>query len=134
MSTLEKLVLMAEEELTQYSSDGRKIEKLRQKINLSVSLMEQKKIKEELLAQMPTDPLSKLIENQRQTVALPFWGIAGLGLLFGISLQQPFDFLAPLIAIPLAINIQKKGWKLQAKRLIIQTLEEIETRINAQKP
>jgi hypothetical protein len=133
MTTLEKLVLMAEEELTQYSTDGRKIEKLRQKINLSVSLMEQKKIKEELLAQMPTDPLSKLIENQRQTVALPFWGIAGLGLLFGISLQQPFDFLAPLIAIPLAINIQKKGWKLQAKRLIIQTLEEIETRINAQK-
>jgi len=120
---------MAEDELTQYSTDARKIEKLRQKINLSFSVIEQKKIKEDLLSQMPNDPLSKIIENQRQTVALPFWGIAGLGLLFGISSQQPLDFIAPLVAIPLAINIQKKGWKLQAKRLIIQTLEEIETRI-----
>ena len=129
MTQLEKLVLMAEDELTQYSSDARKIEKLRQKINLSLSIQEQKKIKEELLSQIPSDPISKLIENQRQTVALPFWGIAGLGLLFGISLHQPLDFIAPTIAIPLAIMIQKKGWKIQAQRLVISALEEIENRI-----
>lgn len=131
MSQLERLVLMAEDELTQYSSDARKIEKLRQKINLSVPVAEQKQIKTELLAQMPTDFLGKLVENQRQTVALPFWGIAGLGLLLGISLQQPVDFLAPAIAFPIAFNLQKWGWRLQAKRLVIQTLEEIETRMKS---
>ena len=125
---LERLILMAEDELTQYSTDARKIERLRRKIGLSVSLAEQKTVKEELLTLMPTGFLGKLIEEQRQTVALPFWGLAGLGLLFGISLRQPVDFLAPAICIPLAFNIQKWGWELQAKRILLKTLEEIETR------
>ncbi len=125
---LERLILMAEDELTQYSTDARKIERLRRKIGLSVSLAEQKAVKEELLTLMPTGFLGKLIEEQRQTVALPFWGIAGLGLLFGISLHQPVDFLAPAIGIPLAFNIQKWGWELQAKRILLKTLEEIENR------
>lgn len=128
MGQLERLVLMAEDELTQYSTDARKLEKLRQKIGLSVSAAEQKQVKEALLAEMPTDFLSQLIETQRQTLALPFWGIAGLGLLLGISFKQPLDFLAPAIAFPLAFNIQKRGWRLQAKRLVIRTLEDIEAR------
>ncbi|MGF1542123.1 MAG: hypothetical protein ACFCU5_17040 [Pleurocapsa sp.] len=128
MSQLERLILMAEDELTQYSTDARKIERLRRKIGLSVSLAEQKAVKEELLTLMPTGFFGKLIEEQRQNVALPLWGIAGLGLLLGISLRQPVDFLAPAIAIPLAFNIQKRGWELQAKRILLKTLEEIETR------
>ncbi|GAB4544065.1 MAG: hypothetical protein Tsb0014_38030 [Pleurocapsa sp.] len=133
MSQLERLILMAEDELTQYSTDARKIERLRRKIGLSVPIAEQKAIKEELIAQIPTDFLGKLVAKQRQTVALPFWGIAGLGLLFGISLRQPIDFLAPAIAIPLAYNIQKWGWQLEAKRILLLTLEEIEANINAPK-
>lgn len=132
MAQLERLLLMAEDELTQYSTDARKIEKLRQKINLSVPLAEQRKIKDTLLTEMPTDSISKLVEQQRQTVALPFWGIAGLGLLFGISLSQPIDFLATVAAGFVAIKVQQWGWKLQAKRLVINTLEDIESRI--QKP
>lgn len=128
MSQLERLLLMAEDELTQYSTDARKIERLRRKIGLSVPFAEQKAIKEELIAQMPTDFLGKLVAKQRQTVALPFWGIAGLGLLFGISLRQPIDFLAPAIGIPIAFNIQKWGWQLEAKRLLLLTLEEIEAK------
>ena len=93
MSQTERLVLMAEDELTQYSTDARKIERLRRKIGISVSPAQQKEVKEELLAEMPDNFLSKLVEEQRQTIALPFWGIAGLGLLFGISFQQPVDFL-----------------------------------------
>lgn len=127
MSQLERLVLMAEDQLTEYSTDARKIEKLRQKINLSVPIAEQQQIKTELVEQMPNNFFSKLVENQRQTIALPFWGIAGLGLLLGISLQQPVDFLAPAIAFPIAINLQKWGWQLQAQRLVLNTLEEIET-------
>jgi hypothetical protein len=123
---LERLIALAEDELAVYSTDARKIEKLRRKIGISVPPREQKEIKAELLTLMPKGLFGKLIEEQRQTVALPFWGIAGLGLLFGISFQQPVDFLAPAVGIPLAINIQKWGWNLQAKRILLKTLEEIE--------
>lgn len=129
MGQYDRLILMAEDELTQYSTDARKIEKLRQKIGLSVSATEQKQVKEQLLAEMPSDPINKLIEEQRQTVALPFWGIAGLGLLLGISLSQPLDFIATLVGGAIAFQVQKIGWKLQAKRLVLQTLEEIEERV-----
>ena len=128
MGQYERLILMAEDELTQYSTDARKIEKLRQKIGLSVTPTEQRQVKETLLEEMPTDWLNQLVEKQRQTVALPFWGIAGLGLLLGISLSQPLDFVATVVGTTLAIYIQKKGWRLQAKRLVIQTLEDIEQR------
>ncbi|MDJ0689146.1 MAG: hypothetical protein QNJ41_11610 [Xenococcaceae cyanobacterium MO_188.B32] len=131
MSQTERLVLMAEDELTQYSTDARKIERLRRKIGISVPPAQQKQVKEELLAEMPDNFLGKLVEEQRQTVALPFWGIAGLGLLFGISLRQPVDFLAPAIAFPIAFNLQKWGWRLQAKRLVINTLEEIENGVKS---
>ncbi|MGF1590566.1 MAG: hypothetical protein ACFCU7_15265 [Pleurocapsa sp.] len=128
MSQLERLISMAEDELAVYSTDARKIERLRRKIGISVTPTKQEEVKKELLELMPQGFFGKLIEEQRQTVALPFWGIAGLGLLFGISLRQPVDFLAPAIGIPLAINIQKWGWNLQAKRILLKTLAEIEAR------
>ncbi|MGL6339791.1 MAG: hypothetical protein ACRC80_11700 [Waterburya sp.] len=128
MSQYERLILMAEDELTQYNTDARKLEKLRQKIGLSVSAREQKEVKEMLLAEMPTNPIMQLIEKQRQTVALPFWGIAGLGLLLSISFMQPLDSIATIAGGAIAIYIQKLGWKLEAKRLVLQTLEDIEQR------
>ena len=129
MSQLERLLLMAEDELTQYSTDARKIEKLRRKIGISVPLREQQEVKEALLAQMPEDQLSKIVEEQRQTVALPFWGIAGLGLLLGISMLQPLDLIATVIGAIAAIRIQRWGWQLQAKRLLLNTLEDIEQKM-----
>jgi hypothetical protein len=128
MAQYERLILMAEDELIQYSTDARKIEKLRQKIALSVSAREQQEVKKTLLAEMPTDPISQIVEKQRQAIALPFWGIAGLGLLFGISFMQPLDFVATIVGGAAAISLQKWGWKLQAKRLVLQTLEDIENR------
>jgi hypothetical protein len=129
MGQLERLVLMAEDELTQYSTDARKIEKLRQKVALSVPLAEQRQIRATLSTEMPTDAISELIEKQRQTVALPFWGVAGLSLLLGISFLQPVDLLITIAAGYAALKIQQRGWKLQAKRLVIQTLDDIEARI-----
>jgi hypothetical protein len=126
----ERLVLMAEDELTQYSSDARKIEKLRRKIGLSVNLAEQKAVKATLEQELPTGGIAKLVETQRQTVALPFWGIAGLGLLFGISLNQPLDFIAAIGGTAAAIAIQKWGWKLYAKRIVLDTLIDIDTKIS----
>jgi hypothetical protein len=126
MGKLENLVLLAEDELTQYSTDARKIEKLRQKIGLLVPMAEQTQIKQTLQAEMPTDPISQMIEKQRQAVALPFWGIAGLGLLLGISFSQPLDFIATVAGGAIAFKVQQLGWQLQAKRLVLQTLEQIE--------
>ena len=128
MGHYERLLLMAEDQLTQYSTDALNREKLRQKIGLSVSAAEQRQVKESLLKEMPADPISELIEKQRQTVALPFWGIAGLGLLLGISFFQPLDFIATIAGTAIAIAVQKRGWRLQAKRLVLQTLEDIEQR------
>jgi hypothetical protein len=128
MGQYERLILMAEDELTQYSTEARKIEKLRQKIGISVPAAEQRQVKEQLLAEMPTDPINGLLEKQRQTVALPFWGIAGLGLLLGISFFQPLDFLATVAGGAIAIYVQKRGWRLQAQRLVLDTLREIEAK------
>ena len=134
MGQYERLVLMAEDELTQYSSDARKIEKLRRKIGLSVNLAEQREVKAALESELPTGGILKLVETQRQTVALPFWGIAGLGLLFGISLNQPLDFIAAVGGTAAAIAIQKWGWKLYAKRIVLDTLIDIDTKISEIKP
>jgi hypothetical protein len=129
MAELDRLILMAEDELTQYSTDARKIEKLRRKIGLSVSRAEQLQIKAELEANQPSDPISQLVLNQRQAVALPFWGIAGLGLLLGISLLQPWDFLATFAGGALAIAVQRWGWRLEARKLVLDTLEDIDQRL-----
>jgi hypothetical protein len=129
MAELETYVRMAEDELTEYSSEARKIEKLRRKFALALNHQQQQKLKDELLEIMPKGLLPRLVEENRQTVALPFWGIAGLGLLFGISLRQPLDFLAVAIALPLAIQIQRWGWQLEAKRLVLKTFEELEQRM-----
>lgn len=128
--TLENLILLAEDQLTQYSTEALKIEKLRRKIGIAVTFVEQQRLKEQLLETIPTSFWAKSIEKSRQTWALPFWGIGGLGLLLGISSQQYLDFIAPAIAIPLAIKIQQFGWRLEAKRLLLKTFEEIEKRVN----
>jgi hypothetical protein len=129
MEQLDRLIKMAEDELTEYSTDARKMEKLRRKIGLSVPLEQQRRCRETLAAQMASDGLPKLIEEQRQTVALPFWGIAGLGLLGAISLMQWIGYIVAVAGVVAAYRIQKWGWELQAKRLLLQTLQDIEARI-----
>jgi hypothetical protein len=100
----------------------------------SVNLAEQREVKAALESELPTGGIVKLVETQRQTVALPFWGIAGLGLLFGISLNQPLDFIAAVGGTAAAIAIQKWGWKLYAKRIVLDTLIDIDTKISEIKP
>ena len=128
MEQLNRLLLMAEDELTEYSTTARKIEKLRRKIGLSVSAAEQKQTIAALKDSMQSDLIRQLVEQQRQTVALPFWGIAGLGLLVGISFSQPLGLVASMGGAIAAYRVQKWGWQLQAKRLLMQTFTEIEAR------
>ena len=131
MSSAQQLVLMAEDELTQYSTEARKIEKLRRKFGFAVPYPQQKTIRDQIEAEMPKNFVAKLVEENRQTVALPFWGIGGLGLLLGISGQQPLDLIATVIGFYIAFRIQKWGWTLEAKRLVIKTLDDIEAGVEA---
>lgn len=126
METAEKLIRMAEDELTEYSTDARKIEKLRRKFSFLVPYPQQQAVRAEVEASIPQNPLAKLVAENRQTVALPFWGIGGLGLLLGISWQQPLDFIFTGVGFYVAFQVQKWGWELEAKRLVLHTLDAIE--------
>lgn len=131
MEKAEKLIRMAEDELTQYSTEARKIEKLRRKFSFAVPYPEQKAVRDSVAAEIPTNFVAKIVEENRQTVALPFWGIGGLGLLIGISFRQPLDIIATGIGFYIAFQVQKWGWELQAKRLVVKTLDEIEASVQA---
>jgi hypothetical protein len=133
MNQAEKLIWTAENELTQYSTEARKIEKLRRQFSFIVPYPEQKAIRKEIEVEIPKNFLAKLVEENRQMVALPFWGIGGLGLLFGISSQEPLDFIGTAIGFYVAFQVQKWGWKLQAKRLVIKTLDAIEASVQSSK-
>ncbi|NMF82843.1 hypothetical protein [Nodosilinea sp. P-1105] len=134
MTIAEQLIRMAEDELTEYSTDARKIEKLRRKFSFAVPYPKQKAVRDQVAASLPTNVVAKLAEGNRQTIALPFWGIGGLGLLLGISGRQPLDFIATGVGFYLAFQIQKWGWELQAKRLVVQTLDDIEASMHQPQP
>ena len=131
MDKAEQLVRMAEDELTQYSTEARKIEKLRRKFSFALPYVEQKAVRDQVEADIPSNFIAKLVEENRQTVALPFWGIGGLGLLLGIALRQPLDIIATGIGFYVAFQVQKWGWELEAKRLVVKTLDDIEAGIQA---
>ncbi len=132
MNSIDKLITMAEDELTQYSTEARKIEKLRPKVGLTVPYPQQKEVREQILADIPTNIFAKIVERDRQMVALPLWGIGGLGLLLGISMHQPLDFIATGIGFYAAFGVQSLGWKIEAKRLIVKTLDAIEREMQSE--
>ncbi len=133
MDLAEQLVQMAEDELTQYSTEARKIEKLRRKFSFAVPYPQQQAVRDQVEATMSQGFVAQIIEKNRQMVALPFWGIGGLGLLLGISLRQPLDFLATGIGFYIAIQSQRWGWRLEAKRLVLKTLDAIATSVEAER-
>jgi hypothetical protein len=130
MEQLERLVKLAEDELVEYSTKARKIEKLRRKIGLTVTKAQRLAVQAELAAEMQPNSIKQLVVEQRQSVALPCWGIAGLGLLLSIAMNEPLGLLAAAGGTIGAIALQKWGWELQAKVLLLETFAEIETLSN----
>ncbi|WP_338461361.1 hypothetical protein VZH09_09950 [Synechococcus elongatus IITB7] len=131
MGKAKQLILLAEDQLTEYSTEARKIEKLRRKLGFIVPYPQQAAIREEILAELPNNFLARAVEENRQNFALPLWGIGGLGLLLGISWQQPLDLIATVVGFYGAYRVQKWGWEMQAKRLVIKTIDSIETEFQA---
>jgi hypothetical protein len=133
MSSAEQLIRMAEDELTEYSTEARKIEKLRRKFSFAVPYPQQQEVRSQVEALIPQNFLAKLVETNRQTIALPFWGIGGLGLLLGISWRQPLDLIFTGVGFYVAFQVQKWGWELEAKRLVLKTLDDIEAGVQAER-
>ncbi len=133
MELAEKLVMMAEDELTEYSTEARKIEKLRRKFSFAVPYPKQQDVREQVEDSIPKNFLAQMVERDRQLVALPFWGIGGLGLLIGISQQQPLDLLATGVGFYVAFAVQKWGWSMEAKRLVVKTLDEIRESVETER-
>ncbi|MEM9217960.1 MAG: hypothetical protein AAGD25_26920 [Cyanobacteria bacterium P01_F01_bin.150] len=134
MDKTEQLIAMAQTELIEYSTDARKIEKLRSKFNFIVPYPQQKAIRDSLASEMNKNFFwTKMLGENRQMLALPFWGIGGLALLLGISFKQPVDLIAVPFGFYMAFQIQKWGWDIEAKKLVIQTLDDIEAGIEAVK-
>ncbi|NET50366.1 MAG: hypothetical protein F6K09_17040 [Merismopedia sp. SIO2A8] len=132
MDKAEQLILMAQDEMTEFSTDARKVEKLRRKFSFAVPYPEQKAIREGLAADLSQNFFwNKMLGENRQMLALPFWGIGGLGLLLGISFKQPLEIIAAPIGFYLAFQIQKMGWNIEAKNLVIKTLDDIEAGVEA---
>jgi hypothetical protein len=52
-----------------------------------------------------------------------------LGILGAISLAQAVGYVVAVAGAVAAYRIQKWGWELQAKRLLLNTLEDIQARI-----
>ncbi|MEO0540501.1 MAG: hypothetical protein AAFZ80_06515 [Cyanobacteria bacterium P01_A01_bin.105] len=133
MDLAEKLVMMAEDELTEFSTDARKIEKLRRKFSFAVPYPQQQAVRDQVEDSIPKNFLAQMVQRDRQLVALPFWGIGGLGLLIGISQQQPLDLLATGIGFYVAFAVQKWGWGMEAKRLVVSTFDEIRKNVEAER-
>ena len=128
MSLKEQLIRAAEDELTEYSTQARKIEKLRPKLAFRLGQSDRERLQSELQTELSANaPWGTLVEKQRQTVALPFWGIGGLGMLLGF-LGYLWGWGFAILGVYVAFLVQRWGWQLQARRLLLETLEDIARR------
>jgi hypothetical protein len=127
MTKTTEFLALASREMTEYSTEARKIEKLRQKYSILASPQQRQAIRSELVAKMEQNQLAPILQQNRFAIALPFWGVGGLGLLLGISMQRPLDFLATVVAFPLAVLIQKTGFDLETINLVIATIDDIDS-------
>ncbi len=128
MEIPEKLLKLAQDELTEYSTRPRKFEKMRPKLSMLLSLSQRTELKETLTHQLDSaGTIARLVEQQRQTVALPFWGIAGLALLAGF-LGNKWAWPVAAGAVAAAISLQRWGWEQQARRLLLDCIEDMEAR------
>lgn len=126
MEKTEQFLVLAEREMAEYSTQARKIEKLRQKYTFTATSAQRNSIRSELVSRINNNQLAPILQQNRFAIALPFLGVGGLGLLLGISMQQPLDFIASVVAFPLAFLIQKSGYEIETMNLVIQTIDDID--------
>ncbi len=124
----DQLLALAEQELAEYSTPLRKFEKMRPKIQAIMATRQRDQLKTTLQSELASGgPWLRVLERQRQAVALPFYGIAGLALL-GAFWGYVIAWAIAIAGVVAGFSLQQLGWKLQAKRLLVDCLEDIERR------
>ncbi len=118
----------AEDELAEYRTDALMRQNLRRKLNFQMPAADRRAFLQELEDELKAGGMvTKILCEQRQAAALPLYGLCGLALLAGfVGYGAPAYVVAALAAVG-AFAIQRLGWKLQGKLLLVKTMKEMET-------
>jgi hypothetical protein len=128
MDARELMLQAAEDELAEYRTDALMRQNLRRKLNFQMPAADRRAFLQELEDELKAGGMvTKILCEQRQAAALPLYGLCGLALLAGfVGYGAPAYVVAALAAVG-AFAIQRLGWKLQGKLLLVKTMKEMET-------
>ncbi len=118
----------AEDELAEYRTEALQRQNLRRKLNFQMPAADRRVFLKELEEELKAGGMvAKVLCEQRQAAALPLYGLCGLALLVGFTGYGVPAYIVAALAVVGAFAIQRIGWKLQSKVLLVQTMKEMET-------
>ena len=118
----------AEDELAEYRTDALMRQNLRRKLNFQMPAADRRAFLQELEDELKAGGMvTKILCEQRQAAALPLYGLCGLALLAGFVGYGAPAYVVAALAAAGAFAIQRFGWKLQGKLLLVKTMKEMET-------
>jgi hypothetical protein len=128
MDARELMLQAAEDELAEYRTDALMRQNLRRKLNFQMPAADRRAFLQELEDELKAGGMvTKILCEQRQAAALPLYGLCGLALLAGFVGYGAPAYVVAALAAAGAFAIQRLGWKLQGKLLLVKTMKEMET-------
>jgi hypothetical protein len=128
MDIRELMLQAAEDELAEYRTEALRRQNLRRKLNFQMPAADRRVFLKELEEELKAGGMvAKVLCEQRQAAALPLYGLCGLALLVGFVGYGVPAYIVAALAVAGAFAIQRIGWKLQSKVLLVQTMKEMET-------
>jgi hypothetical protein len=128
MDIRELMLQAAEDELAEYRTEALRRQNLRRKLNFQMPAADRRVFLKELEEELKAGGMvAKVLCEQRQAAALPLYGLCGLALLVGFIGYGVPAYIVAALAVVGALAIQRIGWKLQSKVLLVQTMKEMET-------
>jgi hypothetical protein len=128
MDARELMLQAAEDELAEYRTDALMRQNLRRKLNFQMPAADRRAFLQELEDELKAGGMvTKILCEQRQAAALPLYGLCGLALLAGFVGYGALAYVVAALAAAGAFAIQRLGWKLQGKLLLVKTMKEMET-------
>jgi hypothetical protein len=127
MDIRELMLQAAEDELAEYRTDALMRQNLRRKLNFQMPAADRRAFLQELEDELKAGGMvTKILCEQRQAAALPLYGLCGLALLAGFVGYGALAYVVAALAAAGAFAIQRLGWKLQSKLLLVKTMKEME--------
>jgi hypothetical protein len=128
MDIRELMLQAAEDELAEYRTEALRRQNLRRKLNFQMPAADRRAFLQELEKELKAGGMvAKVLCEQRQAAALPLYGLCGLALLVGFIGYGVPAYIVAALAVVGAFAVQRIGWKLQSKVLLVQTMKEMET-------